>query len=593
MKTLILLIILLFSVNLKNVDSFPNPTSHYFNKVILVEPNIFTLYWNRTANDIIFEIHVATTGWAAFGLSPNGGMDGSDVIVSWINNDGSYHFTDRHIKDRKVEIDEIQNWFLLYSAQKDDYLITKFTRKIKLCDEKNQDLDIEEGTPHVIFSWNNQLINEEIMYHGYFNRGTYSVPFLSSLNDEIELNMEETETLDLIVNTTIPDRDTEYYCEMFSLPEEWMNKKRHVLRFETVHHEGNERNIHHWAVYECTKSFETEYLSNNNYTLPAAGSCYSNIPYATSHWAEIYAHCNKLSFAWAVGGNIIQDFPRNLAYPMGKDRSESKYLFIEMHYNNPKLKIAKDMSGIRLYATQNYRPEEFGIIYTGAVENWTAQIIPPKAKDFRMDYHCRSSCFTNLFDTSEEIKVFSAMPHAHLFGKEVITTVVRDGKDVEYITNNKKYDFNHQYYNFLSKPVTLKKGDSIKTTCAYNTMRHKQFILGGLSTRDEMCLNFIWYYPRNSGMNNCQEYIGYEHWNVFLKDFNISREINFAKYPKNIEDILEIFPGENAPDLVEKFQNFFENAKRVGICRNQQGYFNTKNEPIHIEPMQKKCIKSN
>lgn len=42
-------------------------------------------------------------------------------------------------------------------------------------------------------------------------------------------------------------------------------------------------------------------------------------------------------------------------------------------------------------------------------------------------------------------------------GKEVYSTIVRNGKEVARITNNKYYDFNYQYYNFLMNPVTLKK----------------------------------------------------------------------------------------------------------------------------------------
>ena len=37
------------------------------------------------------------------------------------------------------------------------------------------------------------------------------------------------------------------------------------------------------------------------------------------------------------------------------------------------------------------------------------------------------------------------------------TTIVRDGKEVAYLANNKYYNFNYQYYNFLTTPVTLKK----------------------------------------------------------------------------------------------------------------------------------------
>lgn len=42
-------------------------------------------------------------------------------------------------------------------------------------------------------------------------------------------------------------------------------------------------------------------------------------------------------------------------------------------------------------------------------------------------------------------------------GIEVYSVIVRDGKEVEYLTNNKFYDFNFQYTNFLNTPVTLKR----------------------------------------------------------------------------------------------------------------------------------------
>ncbi len=75
----------------------PSPTSNYANKLILVEPDIYVLYWNYTNEDILFETHVRNNGWSAFGLSPNGGMDNSDVVVTWLNKNGTIHFSDRHI----------------------------------------------------------------------------------------------------------------------------------------------------------------------------------------------------------------------------------------------------------------------------------------------------------------------------------------------------------------------------------------------------------------------------------------------------------------------------------------------------------------
>lgn len=82
-----------------------------------------------------------------------------------------------------------------------------------------------------------------------------------------------------------------------------------------------------------------------------------------------------------------------------------------------------------------------------------------------------------MFNETDKITVFSSMPHTHLTGKELYGTVVRDGKEVDYIANNKYYNFNYQYYNFLNNPVTLTKGDELRLTCVYSTPNKSDFTL--------------------------------------------------------------------------------------------------------------------
>ena len=70
------------------------PTGVYSNNVDLIDNGIYRFYWDFTSTDLTGEIHVKTNGWVAFGLSPNGGMDKSDVIVAWINdNTAAVNFT--------------------------------------------------------------------------------------------------------------------------------------------------------------------------------------------------------------------------------------------------------------------------------------------------------------------------------------------------------------------------------------------------------------------------------------------------------------------------------------------------------------------
>ncbi len=239
-------------------------------------------------------------------------------------------------------------------------------------------------------------------------------------------------------------------------------------------------------MYECEKSFETEFLKKNN-TIPRPASCNLENPSSTSEWKKVYKHCNKISLAWAVGGSVSQDFPSEIAYPLGKNISHSKYFFLEIHYDNPQIKRGvKDFSGVKLYATTEYRNIEFGIYTVGAVSNSTGILIPPKAVDFRYETTCRKECLSTMFDKTEEVKVFASLPHTHLHGKAISTTILQDDKEIAYITNNKNYDFNYQYLNFLTNPVTLTKNHSLKTTCIYNTEKNDNFMYGGISTREEM-----------------------------------------------------------------------------------------------------------
>lgn len=39
----------------------------------------------------------------------------------------------------------------------------------------------------------------------------------------------------------------------------------------------------------------------------------------------------------------------------------------------------------------------------------------------------------------------------------MITTVLRNGKEIEYLAKEKYYDFNYQYLNFLQKPFIYKR----------------------------------------------------------------------------------------------------------------------------------------
>lgn len=73
------------------------PTSVYANQIDLV-PGKYRFYWNLTNerendSDLIGELHLRSHGWMGFGFSPSGKMRYSDVIIAWVQKNGSAYFT--------------------------------------------------------------------------------------------------------------------------------------------------------------------------------------------------------------------------------------------------------------------------------------------------------------------------------------------------------------------------------------------------------------------------------------------------------------------------------------------------------------------
>lgn len=175
---------------------------------------------------------------------------------------------------------------------------------------------------------------------------------------------------------------------------------------------GTKSHYHHWTVNECSREFETVYLKNS--PQPQPGICIADSD-VTSEWASMFYYCRHKSLAWAVGSSQVQDFPPDLAYPIGGSEDEFKYFFLEIHYHNPQrlhsiifsstvicsikfgnlFKFCLDLndnSGVKLYVTQSYRKNELGILTIGTGGGWTGILMPPNANRIDLSYLCNKNC---------------------------------------------------------------------------------------------------------------------------------------------------------------------------------------------------------
>ncbi len=95
------------------------------------------------------------------------------------------------------------------------------------------------------------------------------------------------------------------------------------------------------------------------------------------------------------------------------------------------------------------------------------------------------------------------MLHSHLAGRKMRLRHVRRGVELPLILEDNQYDFNYQASRVPATETTVFRGDQLLLECGYSTKTRDQPTFGGLSTREEMCLAFILYYPR-SALADCR-----------------------------------------------------------------------------------------
>ena len=53
--------------------------------LVLNQSPLYEMYWNVTGGRITFVVRVETEGWVGFGISPNGLMLDSDVVMGYVD----------------------------------------------------------------------------------------------------------------------------------------------------------------------------------------------------------------------------------------------------------------------------------------------------------------------------------------------------------------------------------------------------------------------------------------------------------------------------------------------------------------------------
>ncbi|XP_069057999.1 putative DBH-like monooxygenase protein 2 [Pleurodeles waltl] len=515
-----------------------------FSKVLDTEGAVLLLWdFNKTAEEITFELQARTTGWVGFGLSPSGGMAGADIVIGGVSPSSTQtYFKDYHGVGEAIPVqDATQNYNLLSLSENGTSTTMKFSRKFRTCDAF--DVDITANTQRIIAAYGT---SDTISYHGPSQRFLASVQLLSETPVPSPLP-DPSFSYDIkMTNFSVPPAATTYGCAFLPLPQ--MTKKHHIYQFEPTVQSGNEALVHHILVYSCPN------FTNVNI---APGSCFAN--------RQFYA-CTELFTAWAIGGKAFT-LPSNAGIPLSTGVGPT-YVRLEVHYNNVKMLTGLvDSSGIRILYTPVVREYDVGILMTG-VSPAGYSVIPPKAESFNIYSICKTDVFSQVAgEAVPDMQVFASILHTHLTGTAVQVAQYRNGTQLGFVSRDMSYDFSLQETRYLPEIKAIKVGDELQTVCTYNTSGRTTVTMGGVATTDEMCLGFLLYYPRNS-ISHCLSIPNYTTVSsLFGQDILRPSDLNLLPWtPENIT-LLQRVTKEALQDI-SVVQYNGSDSQNTGFIRN-------------------------
>uniref|UniRef100_A0A8C5H6L5 Dopamine beta-hydroxylase n=1 Tax=Gouania willdenowi TaxID=441366 RepID=A0A8C5H6L5_GOUWI len=447
------------------------------------------LAWNISyaKQEIYMELKAAELRHGlVLGMSDRGELTNADLVVLWDSGTKSFFGDAWSDGNGRVSLDSQQDYELIEARRKSGGFYLLFKRPFSTCDPR--DYLIEDGTVHVIYGFlDRPLTSLDQLNLSQIHTGIQRVLMLRPDTPSPSLP-PDVQTLDVVApKVTIPSQETTYWCFIHKLPENM--PKNHIVMYESVITPGNEAIVHHIEVFECDP--DTREVPRYS------GSCDDKMKPGKLDL------CRHVLAAWAMGAEAFY-YPADAGLAMGGPTS-SRFLRLEVHYHNPLLISGRlDSSGIRLHYTPSLRRYDAGIMELGLVYT-PIMAIPPKQHSFYLSGYCTSKC-TKTALPPRGIFVFASQLHTHLAGRAVRTVLVRGDKEIELVQEDQHFSTHYQTIRVLRNMVNVLPGDVLVTKCTFNTEDRSKPTVGGFGIMEEMCVNYIHYYPRTQ-LELCKSHV--------------------------------------------------------------------------------------
>ena len=201
-------------------------------------------------------------------------------------------------------------------------------------------------------------------------------------------------------------------------------------------------------------------------------------------------------WGWAPGGENLY-LPPEAGFRAGTNGTVT--VRFQVHYDNPLNQSFTDSGGFDVLYTDQLRPNDAGIATFGDIN---PIYIPANDSAHEHVASCPGT-FTSA-NFGGPLNVIATWLHAHDIGSVLWGEVVpAGGGDSFELGREDPYYFDNQTFKPIPPDTLLMPGDEVRTHCVYDNSGNNNPVTGGPLTQDEMCINFVLYYPKSDAFDEC------------------------------------------------------------------------------------------
>jgi hypothetical protein len=445
----------------------------------------YDLFWSLSDDltSITLGFNVTCNGnYFAFGIGEytTGSMPGSDILVVTVDSQ-TYDVT---IQDYFADafdapdLDACQSWNLeaaevMFDPQNASEIMNLqviVSRNTSIQnDNQDRPFETDVGKPtQVIWAIGS---TPELSYHGD-DRDHQAVYF----GGEEDISTDAFLHIDFTLqNVTLPQNEvTVYMSQSFQAPS--FSSQQYLVGFEIIIGDSlKSAEVHHAILLACEKG--------NSSWVQSIASAPTEV---------VVTECSHQIYTWVPGADVWF-LPDDAHYKIGK--SGYQFFAIELHYNNPSLAIGEvdNQSGVRLFYQMNPRKYEAAVLQIGDPYLSYPNVLLPGQSSIHLEFDCPTQCTAAL---PQQINIFAGLLHSHMLGKSLWSSIWRKEtpQQGENLIRGEYYSFHNQHHSLLNE--TLHPGDRLSAHCVYDTSAKTANTSIGLGTMDEMCIIFLYYYPK-------------------------------------------------------------------------------------------------